>query len=145
MDKDGKAVFNSDAGVKVVNFIKELVDNGSMDQTTMNMAYDDVVDAFKSGTVDAVNAGTQRAATIMTSNFADNFTSCPIPGEKEGNQHRHMWQDKHLQLANMHRIRKWQWISSNSICLKKIKYSGCLQIVCRFVQEYLMMKASKKT
>ena len=49
-------VFNSDAGVKVVNFIKELVDNGSMDQTTMNMAYDDVVDAFKSGTVDAVNA-----------------------------------------------------------------------------------------
>lgn len=84
LDKDGKAVFNSDAGVKVVNFIKELVDNGSMDQTTMNMAYDDVVDAFKSGTVDAVNAGTQRAATIMTSNFADNFTSCPIPGEKEG-------------------------------------------------------------
>ena len=44
LDKDGKAVFNSDAGVKVVNFIKELVDNGSMDQTTMNMAYDDVVD-----------------------------------------------------------------------------------------------------
>ena len=42
LDKDGKAVFNSDAGVKVVNFIKELVDNGSMDQTTMNMAYDDV-------------------------------------------------------------------------------------------------------
>lgn len=55
-----------------------------MDQTTMNMAYDDVVDAFKSGTVDTVNAGTQRAATIMTSNFADNFTSCPIPGGKEG-------------------------------------------------------------
>lgn len=84
LDKDGKAVFNSDAGVKVVNFIKELVDNGSMDQTTMNMAYDDVVDAFKSGTVDAVNAGTQRAATIMTSNYAEDFASCPIPGEKEG-------------------------------------------------------------
>ena len=38
LDKDGKAVFNSDAGVKVVNFIKELVDNGSMDQTTMNLS-----------------------------------------------------------------------------------------------------------
>ena len=50
----------------------------------MNMAYADVVDAFKSGTVDAVNAGTQRAATIMTSNYAEDFASCPIPGEKEG-------------------------------------------------------------
>ena len=84
LDEEGKAVFNSDAGVKVVNFIKELVDKGSMDQTTMNMSYDDVVDAFKSGTIDAVNAGTQRAATIMTSNYAENFASCPIPGEKEG-------------------------------------------------------------
>lgn len=84
LDENGKAVFNSDAGVEVVNFIKQLVDNGSMDQTTMNMAYDDAVDAFKSGTVDAINAGTQRAATIMTSNLAENFTSCPIPGKNEG-------------------------------------------------------------
>ena len=29
LDADGKAVFNSDAGVKVVNFIKELVNKGS--------------------------------------------------------------------------------------------------------------------
>ena len=55
-----------------------------MDKARKVIAYDDVVDAFKSGTVDAVNAGTQRAATIMTSNYADNFASCPIPGEKEG-------------------------------------------------------------
>ena len=80
LDEDGKAVFNSDAGVQVVEFIKQLVDNGSMDQTMMNMSYDDVVDAFKSGTLYGVNAGTQRAATILESSYADNFDTCPMPG-----------------------------------------------------------------
>lgn len=80
LDEDGKAVFNSEAGVKTVEFIKSLVDAGSMDQTVMNMAYDDIVDGFKSGTVLGMNAGTQRAATIMTSDLSDNFASCPMPG-----------------------------------------------------------------
>jgi multiple sugar transport system substrate-binding protein len=81
LDENGKAVFNSDEGVEVVNFIKQLVDEGAMDQTTMNMAYDDIVDGFKSGTVNAMNAGTQRASTIMTSDLSDNFASAAMPGK----------------------------------------------------------------
>lgn len=80
LDKEGKVSFNDEAGVRVVEYIKSLVEAGAMDQTVMNMAYDDIVDAFKSGTVLGMNAGTQRSATIMTSDLADDFVSSPIPG-----------------------------------------------------------------
>lgn len=80
LDEEGKVAFNDEAGVKVVEFIKSLVDEGAMDQTMMNMAYDDIVDGFKSGTILGMNAGTQRAATIMTSDLSENFASCPMPG-----------------------------------------------------------------
>ncbi len=79
-DDQGKAIFNSAAGVKAVNFIKSLVDKGCMDQTTLNMTYDDIVNGFKAGTLLAINAGTQRAATIKASNLAANFKTAPIPG-----------------------------------------------------------------
>lgn len=79
-DKDGKVICNSEAGVKVVNFIKQLVDAGTMDKTVLNLAYDDVVDGFKSGTIYAMNAGTQRAATIKSSDLSASFASAPMPG-----------------------------------------------------------------
>ncbi len=80
LDAEGKAVFNSDAGVQTVEYIKSLVEEGAMDQSMMNMAYDDIVDGFKSGTVLAMNAGTQRSATIMGSDLSEDFKSCPMPG-----------------------------------------------------------------
>lgn len=83
LDVEGKAVFNTEAGVEVVEFIKSLFDAGALDQSVMNMAYDDIVDAFKSGTVIGMNAGTQRAATIMTSDLSEHFASAAMPG-KEG-------------------------------------------------------------
>lgn len=83
LDAEGKAVFNTEAGVEVVEFIKSLFDASALDQSVMNMAYDDIVDAFKSGTVIGMNAGTQRAATIMTSDFSEHFASAAMPG-KEG-------------------------------------------------------------
>lgn len=79
-DETGKAIFNSDAGVKVVEFIKSLVDAGCMDSSVMNMTYDDIVDGFKAGTLYAMNAGTQRAATINSSDLSANYASAPIPG-----------------------------------------------------------------
>lgn len=79
-DGNGKAIFNSEAGVKTIEFMKSLVEAGTMDQTAMSMTYDDVVDGFKGGTILAMNAGTQRAATIKSSDLAANFASAPIPG-----------------------------------------------------------------
>ena len=63
----------------------------------MNMSYDDVVDAFKSGTLYGVNAGTQRAATILESSYADNFDTCPMPGVTADDPAPHIMQDRHLQ------------------------------------------------
>lgn len=83
-DGQGKAIFNSDAGVKVAEFVKSLVDAGTMDSSVLNMAYDDIVDGFKAGSLYAMNAGTQRAAAIKTSSLVDNIASAPIPGINSG-------------------------------------------------------------
>ena len=83
-DSQSKAIFNSDAGVKVVEYIKSLVDAGCMESSTLNMTYDDVVDGFKAGSLYAINAGTQRAATIKSSELVSNYTSAPIPGINQG-------------------------------------------------------------
>lgn len=79
-DAEGNAIFNSEAGVKVVEYIKSLVDSGCMDSSVLNMAYDDAVDGFKAGSLYGINAGTQRSATIKSSELASNFSSAPIPG-----------------------------------------------------------------
>ncbi len=79
-DADGKAIFNSEAAVTTVNFIKSLVDAGCMDKAVLNMTYDDVVDGFKAGSLYAIDAGTQRAATIKSADISANFSSAPIPG-----------------------------------------------------------------
>ena len=79
-DSNGKAIFNSDAGVKAVQYMKSLVDAGSMNSTAMNMTYDDIVSGFGAGTILATDAGTQRAAAIKKSALADKFSSAPIPG-----------------------------------------------------------------
>ena len=39
-----------------------------------------MVDGFKSGTIYAMNAGTQRAATIKSSDLSASFASAPMPG-----------------------------------------------------------------
>lgn len=83
-DSQGNAIFNSDAGVATVAFIKSLVDAGCMDSSVMNMTYDDIVDGFKAGTLLAVNAGTQRSATIRSSSLAEHYASAPIPGMEAG-------------------------------------------------------------
>ena len=79
-DKDGTAIFNSEAGVQVVEYVKSLVDAGCMDSSVLNMAYDDAVDGFKAGSLYGINAGTQRSATIKASDLVSNFSSAPIPG-----------------------------------------------------------------
>lgn len=80
LDANGKAIFNSAAGVKVVEYIKSLVQAGSMNNTAMSMVYDDLVDAYKAGTVYAGNVATQRSASIRSSNLASKFASAPMPG-----------------------------------------------------------------
>lgn len=79
-DQNGKAVFNSDAGVKVLEFLKELVANNAMTNAALSLTVDDIIDGFKAGTIYSMNAGTQRAAAIRQSALNDVIKSAPIPG-----------------------------------------------------------------
>ncbi len=83
-DQNGRAVFNSDAGVRTVTFVKDLVENGVMDRTALSLGVDDIVDGFKAGTIYSMNAGTQRAATIRESSLNANIVSVPMPGFEQG-------------------------------------------------------------
>ncbi|PYG87959.1 carbohydrate ABC transporter substrate-binding protein (CUT1 family) [Ruminiclostridium sufflavum DSM 19573] len=82
-DDSGKAVFNSDEGVQVLNYMKSLIDSKAMDKTTLSLGVDEVVDAFKAGTILSCNAGTQRAATIRGSELNDKIKSAPMLGFKD--------------------------------------------------------------
>lgn len=83
-DDSGKAVFNSEAGVKVIEYVKSLVESGAMDNSTLSLGVDEVVDAFKAGSILSCNAGTQRAAAIRASELNDNIKSAPILGFEDG-------------------------------------------------------------
>ncbi|MGI6622328.1 MAG: ABC transporter substrate-binding protein [Acetivibrionales bacterium] len=83
-DENGKAAFNSDAGVKSLEYIKSLVEKNAMNNTTLSLTVDDIIDAFKAGTILSVNAGTQRAAAIRQSQYNDNIKSSPILGFTAG-------------------------------------------------------------
>jgi len=83
-DAEGKAVFNSEAGVQVLEYFKSLIDSGAMDNTTISLTVDEIVDAFKAGTILSCNAGTQRASAIRSSELNDVIASAPILGFSDG-------------------------------------------------------------
>lgn len=81
---DGTAAFNSDAGVKALGYFKTMIDSNAMDQTSLSATVDDIVDAFKAGTILSCNAGTQRAANIRSSELSGSIASAPILGFADG-------------------------------------------------------------
>jgi ABC-type glycerol-3-phosphate transport system substrate-binding protein len=83
-DSNGKAIFNSEAGVKVLEYLKSLIAKNAMTNASLSLVVDDIIDGFKAGTIYSMNAGTQRAAAIRQSSLNDYIESAPIPGFVEG-------------------------------------------------------------
>jgi ABC-type glycerol-3-phosphate transport system substrate-binding protein len=83
-DSNGKAIFNSPAGVKVLTFLKNLIGSKTMNESVLTLGVDEIVDGFKAGTIYSMNAGTQRAASIRNSTLNDKIISAPIPGFTSG-------------------------------------------------------------
>jgi ABC-type glycerol-3-phosphate transport system substrate-binding protein len=83
-DSNGKAIFNSSAGVKVLTFLKNLITSKTMNESVLTLGVDEIVDGFKAGTIYSMNAGTQRAASIRNSTINDKIISAPIPGLTSG-------------------------------------------------------------
>ena len=84
LDPDGRPLFNSDAGVRVLNTMKALYDSGAMNNSVLSMTLDDVQDGFKAGTIYGISVGSHRASTLYNSDLAENFVSAPIPGFESG-------------------------------------------------------------
>jgi ABC-type glycerol-3-phosphate transport system substrate-binding protein len=83
-DSDGNAIFNSEAGVQVLEYLKSLVAKNAMSNASLSLVVDDIIDGFKAGTIYSMNAGTQRAAAIRQSSLNAQIKSAPIPGFEVG-------------------------------------------------------------
>jgi multiple sugar transport system substrate-binding protein len=80
-DAQGKATFNSDAGVKVLTYLHDLVTKyNGMRTTVVSMTADDMVSSFKAGTAAMVIGGSYRVAAARVGLPADALVTAPIPG-----------------------------------------------------------------
>lgn len=84
LDAQGKAVFNSEAGVRVLETLKAMFDAGCYDRSALSMTLDDVQDAFKSGTLYSMNVGSHRSSALSKSSLSENFASAAMPGFEAG-------------------------------------------------------------
>ena len=80
IDAQGKATFNSEAGVKVLSYLHDLVTKyNGMRSTVVSMTADDMVSSFKAGTAAMVVGGSYRVAATRAGQ-PENLVTAPIPG-----------------------------------------------------------------
>lgn len=78
---DGKAAFNSEAGVRVFQLIKDLVTTyKAMPQGVVGLGEEDLTDGFKAGTVAMMPQGTHRVENVRAAKgIGDNLQTAPMP------------------------------------------------------------------
>jgi multiple sugar transport system substrate-binding protein len=80
-DAQGKATFNSDAGVRVLTYLHDLSTKyQGMRTTVVSMTADDMVSSFKAGTAAMIIGGSYRVAAARVGLPADALVTAPIPG-----------------------------------------------------------------
>jgi len=85
LDASGKATFDSPAGVKVYQFINDLVQKKAMDPSVASYTYEDVFQAVKSGTVAMNFLGSHRVvAAREAGNLGEKLKTAPLPGPSPG-------------------------------------------------------------
>jgi ABC-type glycerol-3-phosphate transport system substrate-binding protein len=78
-DTEGRATFAGDAGVKAINFLKEMVDSGAMNNQTISMTADDITNGLKAGNIATGVSGSMRASAIRGSDTGKNILTTPVP------------------------------------------------------------------
>jgi multiple sugar transport system substrate-binding protein len=85
VDKNGKAVFNSPAGVKVVGKLKEMFDKGAMPRSALAYTYEEVYSGVRSGTAAVAFLGSQRVVAARDAGkLGANLATAPLPGFTAG-------------------------------------------------------------
>jgi len=81
-DAQGKATFNSDAGVKALTWLRDLVTkHQGMRTTVVSMTADDMVSSMKAGTAAMILGGSFRVAAARAGNLPpDAIVTAPVPG-----------------------------------------------------------------
>jgi len=84
-DESGKATFNSDAGVKVASYFRDLVKNNGMKASVTGMSADDMLSGIKAGTIAIEINGSHRVASARNAAATgDNLGVGPIPSWTPG-------------------------------------------------------------
>ena len=85
VDQNGKAVFNSPAGVKVVTKIKEMIDKGALPRSALGYTYEEVYSGVRSGTAAMAFLGSQRVVAARDAGkLGANLATAPLPGFAAG-------------------------------------------------------------
>jgi len=86
LDKNGKAAFNSEAGVRVFQWMRDMVYKyQGLPKEAVAYHYNNTVDGVKSGAIAMAFAGTHRiVATRNAGGLGGNLQSAPVPGFEPG-------------------------------------------------------------
>lgn len=80
--EDGKATFNSAESAEALDFLKGMMDDGIMPESTASFTAKDVVDAFGSGKLAMFHNGPWYVATVKASYPDMDFVTVPLPTKK---------------------------------------------------------------
>lgn len=82
LDSSGHAAFNSEAGVKTLSFLRDLISKyRGMRPTVVSLTPDDVLSSVKAGTIATTIQGSHRiSAARNAAATGDNLKTAPIPG-----------------------------------------------------------------
>ncbi len=84
-DAKGRAVFNSPAGQKAMEWIANLYRTGAMNKTAVSMSYEDITAGFKAGTIAMAFHGTHRIGTAREAKtIGQNIEMGLMPGVEAG-------------------------------------------------------------
>lgn len=82
--EDGKASFNSPEAAEALDFLKKMMDDGIMPESTPSFTAKDIVDAFGSGKIAMFQNGPWYVATVKASYPDLEFVTAPLPTNKTG-------------------------------------------------------------
>lgn len=84
-DAQGKTLINSDAGVKTMTWLREMVAANAMKKTVVGMSVEDALTSVKAGTIDMTVMGSYRVgAARAAAATGDKLLTAPVPGWNAG-------------------------------------------------------------
>lgn len=85
LDAKGRAAFNSPAGVRVMQWVADLVRTGAMGKSAVTMNADDILSGFKAGTIAMSFQGSMRVSTARDAkDVGPMIRTAPVPGFEPG-------------------------------------------------------------